>query len=424
MMPTRELGSRRRIGKAADETLLETVQRQTFRYFWDFAHPTSGLAYDRVDPGANGARGPIAVGGSGFGIMAIIVAASRRWISHAAALERMTAIVTHLENARCHHGVYPHFMDGLTGDTIAFAPQDDGGDLVETSFLFQGLLCARQYFAGDDSGERELRNRINKLWHSIEWRWHTRGRDVLYWHWSPHHGWALNYEIRGWNECLITYILAASAPEHAIDESVYHRGWASGRDFLNGGAYYGVTLPLGPSYGGYLCFAHDSFLGLDPRGLHDRYADYWDQNVAHALIQYEHCVRNPHGFRGYGRSCWGMTSGDDPDGYRGHSPTEDTGVIAPNAAIASLPYTPEHTMRVLRHFLYDLGPKIWGECGFVSAFDETRNWHATSSVAIDQGPIIAMIENYRTGLLWRLFMSCPEVQRGLRKLGFASPSLD
>jgi hypothetical protein len=233
----------------------------------------------------------------------------------------------------------------------------------------------------------------------------------------------MNLEVRGWNECLITYVLAASSPRYAIDEGVYHGGFAQSRTFTNRREYYGIGLPLGPDYGGPLFFAHYSFLGLDPRGLEDQYADYWQQNVAHVLINREHCIRNPHGFEGYGPDCWGLTASDDHLGYHGHAPDRDLGVISPTAALASLPYAPEPCMQALRHFYERLGDRIWGEYGFVDAFSETHDWYATSYLAIDQGPIIAMIENHRTGLLWNLFMSCPEIQTGLRRLGFASPHL-
>ena len=219
--------------------------------------------------------------------------------------------------------------------------------------------------------------------------------NVLYWHWSPNNGWSINAEIRGWNECLLTYVLAASAPRYPIDPDVYHRGWAEGRNFKNGREFYGIRLPLGPDYGGPLFFAHYSFLGLDPRGLKDRYADYWMQNVNHALINREHCIRNPHGFKGYGPDCWGLTSSDDHQGYGGHSPERDLGVIAPTAALSSFPYTPEPSMRALRYFHHRLGDRIWGEYGFVDAFSEAHDWYAGSHLAIDQGPIVVMIENYR-----------------------------
>ncbi|MFZ1992107.1 MAG: glucoamylase family protein [Alphaproteobacteria bacterium] len=402
-----------------DEDLLDLVQRQTFRFFWDLSHPLSGLAKDRASDQSD----RVAVGGSGFGVMAILVAAERGWITRDQALSRLTQIASHLERAKSYHGVFPHFMDGATGETIPFAPGDDGGDLVETSFLFQGLLCARQYFATGSEAETGLRNRINALWQRVEWNWHTRSDAVLTWHWSPKSGWALNHHIRGWNECLIAYVLAASSPTHKIEPNIYHQGWASGEDFANGKSYYGIELPLGPAYGGPLFFAHYSFLGIDPRGLKDRYADYWRQNVNHTRINHAHALNNPMKCLGYSNVCWGLTASDNATGYSAHAPTNDRCVIAPTAALASIPYCPELSMPALRHFLGTLGDRIWRAYGFTDAFSEQISWYSSDHLAIDQGPIIVMIENYRTGLLWRLFMSCPEVKAGLAVLGFESPHL-
>lgn len=286
----------------------------------------------------------------------------------------------------------------------------------------KGLLCARQFFGKDNQEEQQLRNRITWLWNEVEWDWFTRcGISVLYWHWSANHGWSMNNEIRGWNECLITYVLAASSPNFCIKPEVYHRGWANSSNFKNQREYYGIKLPLGFDYGGPLFFAHYSFLGIDPRGLKDQYADYWEQNKNHTLINREHCLRNPGKFKGYGADCWGLTASDNHLGYGAHSPTEDLGVISPTAALSSFPYTSEYSMQALHYFYNNLGDKIWSEYGFVDAFNESKNWYATSHLAIDQGPIIVMIENYRSGLIWKLFMQIPEVQNGMKKLGFQSP---
>jgi hypothetical protein len=407
-----------------DDALLDLIQRQTFRYFWDFAHPVSGLARERSNVRPDYGLETVTTGGSGFGAMAIVVAAERGWIGREDARDRLLHIVRFLLRADSYHGILPHFLNGETGRTIPFTRKDDGGDIVETSFLLAGLLCARQYFGRDIPEESELRAGINRLWQEAEWSWHTRdGRHVLYWHWSPNNGWSMDFEIRGWNECLITYLLAASSPRYPVDADVYHRGWAMGRVFRNGRTFYGIGLPLGPDYGGPLFFTHYSFLGLDPRGLADRYADYWQQNVSHVRINLEHCLRNPGGFKGYGADCWGLTASDNHQGYSAHAPDNDQGVISPTAALSSFPYTPAESMRALRHFYDVLGDRIWSEYGFVDAFSETHDWYGTSHLAIDQGPIVVMIENHRTGLLWSLFMSCREIQDGLRKLGFESPHL-
>jgi hypothetical protein len=320
--------------------------------------------------------------------------------------------------------MFPHYINGRTAETLSFGRKDDGSDLVESAYLFQGLLCARQYFDRDSADETNLRSQILWIWRDAEWNWHTRdGRNVLTWHWSPNNGWNIDAEIRGWNECLIAYVLAGASPTYPIAPNVYHKGWAQGRASDNRRRYYDIELPLGPDFGGPLFFAQYSFCGLDPRGLKDRYADYWLQNTRHTLINYEHCVRNPNGHKGYGPSCWGLTASDDPAGYAAHAPDNDNGVISPTAALSSFPYAPEQAMRALRYFHENIGEKIWGRFGFTDAFCEARDWYAKTYLAIDQGPIVVMIENYRSGLLWRLFMRDPDVQTGLRRLGFESPQL-
>ena len=408
----------------SDEQLLDLVQRQTFRYFWDFGHPVSGMARERSNVSFDYGDEVVTTGGTGFGLMAIIVAAERGWITREQAAERTLKIVNFLWKADMYHGVFPHWLNGATGKTIRFSPKDDGGDLVETSFLFEGLICARQYYTKDTPTESALRNKILWMWEGVEWNWHQQGgQNVLYWHWSPNNGWSMNHQIHGWNECLVTYVLAASSPKYAIDKAVYDQGWATGNYFKNGKEFYKTKLPLGFDYGGPLFFSHYSFLGIDPRGLKDQYADYLQQNQAHTLINRAYCIDNPKHYKGYGADTWGLTASDSYKGYAAHSPTEDLGVISPTAALSAMPYAPEFSMQALRHFYNDLGDNIWGEYGFVDAFSEQHNWQAKSYLAIDQGPIVGMIENHRTGLLWKLFMSSPDVQRGLTKLGFESPQL-
>lgn len=406
----------------SDTSLLELVQKQTFRYFWDFAHPVSGMARERSNITDEYGWETTTAGGTGFGVMATVVAVERKWVERDTAVLRLLKMVNFLRKADKFHGVFPHWLNGETGKVIPFSPKDDGGDLVETAYLFQGLLAARQYFNQNNAHEIQLRQKITWLWNEVEWDWYTRGGiSVLYWHWSPNHGWAMNNEIRGWNECLITYILAASSNKYPIKPDVYHRGWANSSHFKNEREYYGIKLPLGFDYGGPLFFAHYSFLGIDPNGLKDVYANYWEQNKNHTLINREHALRNPNKFKGYSANCWGLTASDNQQGYAAHSPTEDLGVITPTAALSSFPYTPEYSMQALKYFYYKLGDRLWSEYGFVDAFNESKNWYAESHLAIDQGPIIVMIENYRSGLLWKLFMNIPEIQQGMKKLGFQSP---
>ena len=397
-----------------DDELLTLVQQQTFRYFWDFGHPVSGLARER-----NTSNETVTTGGSGFGVMAILVGIERGFISRTEGVERLQTIVDFLANADRFHGAWSHWLNGTTGKALPFSTKDNGGDLVETSYMAAGLLAARQYLSSGNATESALKTKINELWNAIEWDWYTQGgQNVLYWHWSPDYGWDMNMKIQGYNEALITYIMAASSETHPIAAEVYHQGWARSGAIANGKEFYGIMLPVGSDYGGPLFFAHYSFLGIDPRQLVDQYANYWDQNRSHSLINQAYCVANPKNFVSYSDACWGLTASDNQDGYSAHSPTNDLGVITPTAAISSIPYTPEESMQALRFFYYQLGDRLLGDYGFYDAFNVTESWTASSYLAIDQGPIIVMIENYRSGLIWDLLMSCPEVKAGLTKLGF------
>jgi hypothetical protein len=407
----------------SDSDLLTLVEQQTFNYFWDGADPNSGMAKERMS------QTQVTTGGSGFGVMSMLVGVQRGFITRAQALSRVTTIVNFLTNSvTTYHGAFSHWMNGSTGATIPFSTEDNGGDIVETSYMVAGLLCARQYFnSTTDPGEISLRSAINTIYNNVDWNWYRQnGQNVLYWNWSPQYNFDINVQVRGWCEAMIAYILAASSPNDtaAIPAAVYSNGWAQNGGEKNGNAYFGITLPLGPSFGGPLFFAHYSFLGINPNGLSDAYANYWTQDTAHAMINYLYCVNDPGRYNGYDSSCWGLTASDDgQQGYLAHSPTSDNGTISPTAAISSLPYTPTQSMNALRFFYYKLGDKIWGQYGFIDAFNLTNIWFDNDYLAIDQGPEIVMIENYRSGLLWNLFMSCPEIQTGMTTLGFQSPNL-
>jgi hypothetical protein len=415
-----------RAGTLSDDSLLTLVQERTFQYFWEGAEPVSGLARERIHIDGDYPQNDqevVTTGGSGFGLMALVVGMERGFITRKQGIARLQQIVAYLGRADRFHGVWPHWLDGPSGKVKPFSPKDDGGDLVESSFLVAGLLTVRQYLDPQQAAEAALIRSINQLWEGVEWSWYTQGKDVLYWHWSPQHAWDMNFPLEGYNECLITYVLAASSPTHPISAEAYHQGWARGGGGIRSTKEaYGYPLILSHNgaqdLGGPLFWAHYSYLGLDPRQLEDRYANYWALNRNHTLINRQWCIENPHGYKGYGPNAWGLTASYSPKGYAGHRPGEDLGVISPTAALSSMPYTPEESKAAMRYFYEQLGDRLLGPYGFYDAFSEEQEWFPQRYLAIDQGPIVVMMENHRSGLLWELFMSAPEVRQGLDKLGF------
>lgn len=412
----------------SDDSLLTLVQYKTFQYFWDGAEPTSGAARERIHMDniyPQDDKHIVTSGGTGFGVMAILVGIERKFITRKQGYDRLNKLVNWLEKADRFHGVWPHWLDGETGKVKPFSLKDDGGDLVETAYLAQGLICVREYFKDGSEEEKALTKKINALWRGIEFDWYrNNNQNVLYWHWSPKYNWQMNFPVEGYNECLIMYVLAAASPSHGIPAAVYHKGWARNGAIKNDSTHsqYGYHLSLkhngAQQFGGPLFWSHYSFLGLDPRNLKDRYADYWEHNRNHTLINRQYCVENPKHFKGYGENCWGLTASYSINGYAAHNPTEDLGVISPTAALSSLPYTPEESMEVIRYLYEELGDKVFGEYGFYDAFSEEYEWCLPRYLAIDQGPVVVMLENHRTGLLWNLFMSAPEVNMALQKLDF------
>jgi hypothetical protein len=412
----------------SDDSLLTLVQYRTFQYFWDGAEPVSGMARERIHVDGvypENDMNIITSGGSGFGLMAILAGINRGFISREEGLKRFLKITDFLKHADRFHGAWPHWLYGETGKVKPFSQKDNGADIVETAYLIQGLLAVRQYFKDGNEQERKLAEEINRLWKEVEWNWFTKGGEkVIFWHWSPDYGWEMNFPVKGYNECLILYILAASSPTYPVAAEAYHQGWARGGEIKTGNEKYGYILELkhnsAEEYGGPLFWAHYSFLGLDPRNLKDKYADYWRHNKNQTLINWQWCVLNPEKHAGYNKDCWGLTASYSVNGYAAHAPGNgsDLGVISPTAAVSSIPYTPSQSMNAIRYFYYHYRDKLWGEYGFYDAFSEQNNWYPQRYLAIDQGPEVVMIENYRTGLLWDLFMSCPEIKNGLDKLGF------
>ncbi|MBU4537820.1 MAG: beta-glucosidase [Weeksellaceae bacterium] len=419
---------------AADEQLMNKVQQDALKYFWDFAEPNSLLGRERYHEDniyPQNDKNVITTGGSGFGLMTIIVGVERNFIPRKEAVKRLTVMADFLAKADRHHGAWSHWIDGETGKTVPFGKKDNGGDLVETAFLVQGMIAVREYFKNGDEEEKILAKKMDDLWKGVEWDWYTKGGEkVLYWHWSPTYGWEMNFPLEGYNECLVTYILAASSPTHPIDAETYYKGWTRNGTYTTDKTKYGLPLYLkhngAEEFGGSLFWSQYSYLGLDPTGLSDKTVkNYFDVNRNHVLIDYRYSIENPKKWKGYGKNYWGHTAGytrnpDGSTGYTAHSPTNDSGVINPTAALSSFPYTPKESMDFLR-FIYTQKPEFIGSAG---PYDATSihydNWFTPRYLAIDQGTISPMIENYRTGLIWKLFMNAPDIKEGLKKLSFKS----
>lgn len=406
-----------------DQDLLDMTQEITFRYFWNYAHPVSGLARERY----GGNPETTTTGGSGMGMMTIPVAIERGFITREEGADHILKMLNFLKDADRFHGAWPHWLNGSTGEVIAFSEKDDGGDLVETAYLAQGLLTIRKYFDRNNDTETEIRNLATNLWESIEWDWYRRTDDSfhLYWHWSPNYEWEMNMPIIGYNEAMIVYLLAIASPTHSVPASLYEDGWAGSNNYDNGESFYGITQDVGWDRGGPLFFTHYSFLGFDPRGIKDSHTNYFQNNKNITLINRAWCIDNPGEYDGYGKECWGLTASDDPlVGYLAHEPTpqNDNGTITPTAALSAFPYTPSESMQVLKHFYRDLGTEIVGALGFKDAFNQTEDWVASSYIAIDQAPIIIMIENYRTKLLWDNFMANARIDSALGAIGFVPDS--
>jgi hypothetical protein len=417
-----------------DDELLDMVQEASFRYYWEGAEPHSGMALENIP----GRKHMVATGASGFGIMAIVAGASRGFVTRAEAVERFLTITAFLKKADKFHGAFPHFLDGRTGQVVSFfGERDNGGDLVETSFLLQGLLAAQQYFDKNDEKEATIRRRIQQIWEGVEWSWYRKAPqdDYLTWHWSPDQEWVIDHQLIGWNETMITYLLAIASPTHAVPASLYYTGWASpsehaqqyrsnwgktsaGKDYINRNTYFGITLPVGVSTGGPLFFIHYSYLGADPRAINDAYTNYFDNNRSIAQINHRYCIENPKDYEGYSDKSWGLTASDGPWHYSANEAAEhaDEGKLTPTGALASIVYTPEASMQALRHFYNEYGHFLWGAYGFRDAFNLSDNWCSEIYMGLNQAPIVVMIENHRSGLLWNLFMQNENIQQALQQI--------
>ncbi|RYZ87473.1 MAG: beta-glucosidase [Proteobacteria bacterium] len=425
--------------KLTDEQLLDLVEKQTFKYFWEYAEPNSGLPRERFFPDGYYPEDDshvIAVGGSGFGLMSILSGIERKYVTRDQAVTRLEKIATFLERADRFHGAWPHWLNGNNAKVVPFGQKDNGGALVETSLLCEGIICVREYFKDGSAREKELAQKFDALWKGVDYNWYTNNSQKLYWHWSPNYHWEMNFPLEGYNETMITYVLGAASPNYAINPSVYHNCWARGGSIPTDEKVNGIPVILkhnGAEMGGPLFWTHYSYVGLDPTGLSDQYADYWKLNHNQVKINYDHCVANPGKFKCYGPDYWGLTAsyslnaegtiGYDSQkhiGYNAHMPGNDHGIISPTAGVSSVVYMPKESIALMRNLYENHNVESWGIAGFYDAISCQYKASAPQYLAIDQGPMVVMIENHRSGLLWKLFMNAPEVRAGLLKLGFHS----
>ncbi len=394
------------------QPVLDEWQRKTFSYFNEGSDPLTGMAYEGNE------RGPtLTIGGSGFGVMAIIVGAERGWISHQQAAEQTQKIVRFLGKAERFKGMWSHWYN-TDGTAHPFGNQIKTGDVVESSFMMAGLLAAAEYYTSNSAIETEIRDSVASFWNTMDWKFYAQSGTALEWLWFSEEN-RLELDVKGWNESWITYILALAAPEnHNISESLYAEGWQSNGGFYHADrSFYGYKLPLGEDKGGPLFFAHYSFLGLNPKMLEDNYVNYWEQNMAHTMINRHYCVAEAPVAYKYNERNWGLSAcyGVKPLEYNARSPRNDDGIIATTAALASYPYTPFYSTQVLLELAGN--PIMHGAYGFADSYRPATNTSEKKHLAIDQGPIVVMIENYRSELIWNLMMKNEYVKLGLKRAG-------
>ena len=402
------------------EGFLTEVQEAGFRYSYHFAHPVSHLPREGIKATNSWGTDMISAVSTGMYFFNIAVGVERGFITREEAAEHVYQALEFLAyRVDRFHGAFSHWMNGSTGEVMPFSPTDDGADLVETAILAKGLIFAREYFDQTNAEEVEIRKLADGIWGQIEWdRFIDNG--TMAWHWSPQHGFS-DLPIVGFNEAEIAYLLAIGSPQHSIDASIYWSGWVGQNvDYFNSRLVAGLEKPirlqLGYDYGFPMFLMHYSYLGLDPRRLTMPGGSLFEEFERLTLANHDYCKLNSGRFAGYDRF-WGLTASLDPDGYLAHEPMHaDNGTISPTGALASMPYQPEIVMEMMEAMYLQYGEILWGPFGFYDAFNFSRNWVADGYIGIDVGPIGPMIENYRSGKLWEVFMQAPEINEAIRKV--------
>jgi hypothetical protein len=424
-------------GHSPIDERLHALQRNTFEYFWSQTDPSNGLIRDNTAPGDV----PVSIAGVGMALSAYPVGVERGFVSRADAAERALATLEFFwrsphgpeADATGYKGFYYHFLDARTGRRAWRSELST----IDTSIFLAGALTTAAYFDGPAPAERAIRELADALYRRVDWNWARDGGSAVTHGWRPERGF-IKYRWTGYNEALILYVLGLGSPSHPLPEASY-RAWTSTYRWRK---LYGVELV----YAGPLFIHQMSHMWIDFRGIRDEYMrergiDYFENSRRASYVQQRYAARNPRGFAGYNETCWGVSASNGPGpatrdvggvtrrffGYRARGVPFglDDGTLAPWATVASLPFAPEIVLPAIAHY-FDRYPEMVTRHGIACSFNPTfpdestgHGWVSGGHFSLDQGPVIVMIENYRTGLVWRLMRGCAYLARGLARAGFA-----
>ena len=424
--------------KLSTDAELRLLQQEAFGYFLHETSPVNGLVIDKTAP-----DWPASIAATGLALAAYPVAVERGFMSRAAAVERTLKTLRFFWNspqgpepeATGYHGFYYHFLDMRTGRRVWQCELST----VDSAFLLAGALTAGTYFDGKTADEQDIRTLADELYQRADWQWAQNNGDTVTHGWKPESGF-LKYRWEGYDEAMLLYILGLGSPTHPLPESSY-AAWASTYEWKR--CYDFDYLYAGP------LFTHQlSHLWIDFRGIRDAFMrakgiDYFENSRRATYVQQQYAIDNPLKFTGYCACCWGISASDGPgpdclkvNGImrqfydyigRGVPYGPDDGTLAPWAVVASLPFAPEIVLPVIDHFIHQLKLKSANPYGFKATFNLTHpeksckpcGWESPWHYGLNQGPIVLMIENYRTGLLWQWMQHCPYLITGLRRAGFS-----
>lgn len=419
----------------SDEALLDFLQQAAFNYFLETFHPESGLVADNSRENS-----PASIAVVGFALSSYPVAVERGWISRADAVQRIVRVLRFFHDsdqsgspeATGFKGFYYHFLDTKTGVRVW------GSELsmIDTALLIAGALTASRYFSGDSPDETELRNLTDFLYQRIDWHWAQDNGATIRQGWKPECGF-LNYGWEGYSEAILLYVLAMGSPTHPITGQCF-KAWTATYQWEN--LYDHDFLYAGPLFIHHFSHAWIDFRGIRDSFMREKNSDYFENSRRAVYIQREYAQRNPHDFLGYNENCWGLSACDGPTapqqkisneirhffGYaaRGVPYGPDDGSLSAPAVLASLPFAPDIVMDSIRHIMQQY-PQTLTQGRFASSFNPTlitRNgkpFVSRGHYGLDQGIILMMIENHRSGMIWRLMRDCPCIEAGLRKAGFS-----